>query len=212
MWTVITEALDLLTAAGAAVSDASRDAPTPCAEWNVTQVLQHAAADQLAWAAALGTGTGPSYNPFEPSGQLSGGAAELLAPAVTAARAAWTAVAPDAGPVPTPLPQGALPAATAAAACALDAAVHAWDVAAALGLPPALTPRLAGQLLPAARAIVEPLRQFGAYAPALAPEAGDDALAELLRYLGRDPAWRPPAEFGSAASRGQSAGAASESD
>jgi len=39
------------------------------------------------------------------------------------------------------------------------------------------------------------LRQFGVYAPALAPEAGDDALAELLRYLGRDPAWRPPGNF-----------------
>jgi hypothetical protein len=38
---------------------------------------------------------------------------------------------------------------------------------------------------------VEPLRQYGAYAAALAPEAGDDAAAELLRYLGRDPHWRP---------------------
>jgi hypothetical protein len=43
----------------------------------------------------------------------------------------------------------------------------------------------------AARAVVEPLRQHGGYAPALAPEAGDDTLAELLRYLGRDPIWRP---------------------
>jgi uncharacterized protein (TIGR03086 family) len=196
VWTVITEALDLLAAAGAAVTDANRDAPTPCSEWTVTQVLQHAAADQLAWAAALGTGAGPAYNPFEPSGQLGGGMAELLAPAVTAASTAWTSVAPTAGPVPTPLPQGPLPAATAAAACALDAAVHAWDVAAALGLPLAFTPRLAEQLTPAARAIAEPLRQFGAYAPALAPEAGDDALAGLLRYLGRDPAWRPPVELG----------------
>ena len=93
--------------------------------------------------------------------------------------------------MPTPLPQGALPAATAAAACALDAAVHAWDVTAALGLPPALAPGLAADLLPAAHAIAEPLRQFGVYAPALAPQAGDDTLAELLRYLGRDPNWRP---------------------
>ncbi len=93
--------------------------------------------------------------------------------------------------MPTPLPQGALPAATAAAACALDAAVHAWDVTAALGHPSTLTPGLAADLLPAARAIVEPLRQFGVYGPALVPQAGDDTLAELLRYLGRDPNWRP---------------------
>jgi uncharacterized protein (TIGR03086 family) len=191
MWTVITEALDMLSAAGARVTDAQRDAPTPCTEWTVTQVLQHAAGDQLAWAAALGTGAGPEHNPFDPSGHLQGSVTELLAPVVAAATAAWTAVAPGADPVPTPLPQGALPAATAAAACALDAAVHAWDVTAAVGLPSALTPRLADDLLPAARAIVEPLRQFGVYAPALAPQAGDDTAAELLRYLGRDPNWRP---------------------
>ena len=89
--------------------------------------------------------------------------------------------------MPTPLPQRALPAATAAAACALDAAVHAWDITSALGRPSALTP----QLLPAAHAIVEPLRQYGAYAPALEPAAGDDPAAELLRYLGRNPHWHP---------------------
>jgi uncharacterized protein (TIGR03086 family) len=191
MWTVIIEALDMLGTAGARVTDAQRDAPTPCTEWTVAQVLQHAAGDQLAWAAALGTGAGPQHNPFDPPGHLQGSVADLLAPAVAAATTAWTAVAPSNDPVPTPLPQGALPAATAAAACALDAAVHAWDVTAALGHPPALTARLAADLLPAARVIAEPLRQFGVYAPALAPQSGDDTLAELLRYLGRDPNWRP---------------------
>jgi len=37
--------------------------------------------------------------------------------------------------------------------------------------------------LPAARAVAEPLRAYGAYAAALA------GAAELLRYLGRDPQW-----------------------
>jgi uncharacterized protein (TIGR03086 family) len=191
MWTVIIQALGMLDTVGARVTDAQRDAPTPCTEWTVAQVLQHAAGDQLAWAAALGTGAGPQSNPFDPPGHLPGSLADLLAPAVAAATTAWTAVVPGNDPVPTPLPQGVLPAATAAAACALDAAVHAWDVTAALGHPPALTPTLAADLLPAARVIAEPLRQFGAYAPALAPQAGDDTLAELLRYLGRDPNWQP---------------------
>jgi len=191
MRTVITEALDTLGTAGAGVTDAQRDAPTPCTEWTVAQVLQHAAGDQLAWAAALGTGAGPQHNPFDPPGHLQGSVAGLLAPAVAAATTAWTTVAPGNDPVPTPLPQGALPAATAAAACALDAAVHAWDVTVALGHASTLTPGLAADLLPAARAIVEPLRQFGVYGPALVPQAGDDTLAELLRYLGRDPNWRP---------------------
>jgi hypothetical protein len=56
-WNVITESIDLLRAAAAAISDASRGAPSPCTQWSVTRVLQHAAGDQLAWAAALGIGT-----------------------------------------------------------------------------------------------------------------------------------------------------------
>ncbi|HEX4255805.1 MAG TPA: TIGR03086 family protein, partial [Streptosporangiaceae bacterium] len=93
--------------------------------------------------------------------------------------------------VPTPLPQGELPASVAVAACALDAAIHAWDIAAALGQATVLSDELAAQLLPAAQAIVEPLRQFGAYAAVLSPQPADGQAAELLRYLGRDPQWRP---------------------
>jgi uncharacterized protein (TIGR03086 family) len=188
-WNVITSSLDLLRNAAALVNDANRDAPTPCSNWTVSQVLQHATGDQLAWAAAIGVGTGPSENPFTPSGHLEGSIDDLTKPALDAARTAWTRVRSDDDAVPTPLPQGALPAPTAAAACALDAAVHAWDIAVALGQPAPLADELAAQLLPAARAIVEPLRQFGAYAPALPAQPEDNHAAELLRYLGRNPHW-----------------------
>ncbi|MDR7341366.1 hypothetical protein J2S69_005085 [Glycomyces lechevalierae] len=33
------------------------------------------------------------------------------------------------------------------------------------------------------------MRAWGAYAAALEPQEGDDAVAALLRYLGRDPEW-----------------------
>jgi uncharacterized protein (TIGR03086 family) len=188
-WNVITDSLALLDNAAMLVSDANVGAPTPCSAWTVAQVLQHAVGDQLAWAAAIGVGTGPAENPFAPSGFLKESVAELTGPALATARTAWASVSPGDEAVPTPLPQGALPAATAAAACALDAAVHAWDIAVALGQPGGLPDGLAAQLLPAARSIVEPLRQFGAYAPALPGRAGDDPAAELLRYLGRDPQW-----------------------
>ena len=75
-----------------------------------------------------------------------------------------------------------------AAACALDAAVHEWDVAVATGQPSPLTDDLATSLEPAARAVAEPLRGF-AYAAPLAAQAGDGPAAALLRYLGRDPEW-----------------------
>jgi uncharacterized protein (TIGR03086 family) len=189
-WNVITESLDLLRAAAAAISDSNREAPTPCTQWTVTQVLQHAAGDQLAWAAALGVGTGPAGNPFTPSGHIEACIDELIEPALAVARTAWAGVRSDDDAVPTPLPQGRLQARVASGACALDAAVHAWDIAVALGRPGFLPCSLAGQLLPAAQAIVEPLRDF-AYATALAPEPADDDTAQLLRYLGRNPRWQP---------------------
>jgi uncharacterized protein (TIGR03086 family) len=188
-WNVITDSLGLLRNAATLISDANANAPTPCSAWTVAQVFQHAVGDQLAWAAAIGEGTGPAEDPFTPSGLLKGSAAELIEPALATARIAWAKVRADDDAVPTPLPQGTRPAATAAAACALDAAVHAWDIAVALGRPGGLPGGLAAQLLPAARSIVEPLRQFGAYAPAWPARAEDDHAAELLRYLGRDPQW-----------------------
>ena len=188
-WNVITDSLDLLRHAAARISDANDDAPTSCREWTVTQVLQHAAGDQLAWAAAIGVGTCPAEDPFAPSGRLEASVDDLIRPALAAARSAWARVRSDDDAVPTPLPQGVLPAATAAAACALDAAVHAWDIAVALGQPGPLADELAVLLLPAARAVAEPLRQFGAYAPALPPQPEDNHAAELLRYLGRNPQW-----------------------
>jgi uncharacterized protein (TIGR03086 family) len=189
-WTVITESLDRLATAATMISNADQAAPTPCREWTVTQILQHAAGDQLAWAAALGEGSGPDGNPFAPSGHLERGVGDLLDPSLVTARTAWAKIGSGDDAVPTPLPQGELPAPVAAAACALDAAIHAWDIATALGQPGFLPDDLAIQLLPA-RDIIEPLRQFGAYAAALPPQPGDDPAAELLRYLGRDPQWRP---------------------
>ncbi|HEY3467254.1 MAG TPA: epoxide hydrolase, partial [Amycolatopsis sp.] len=122
------------------------------------------------------------------SGELSGAPSDFLEPTLRAAAAAFATVAADATAVPTPLPQGALPAPVAVGAAALDAAVHAWDIAVATGQKSPLTPQLAAALLPVAKELAEPLRGF-AYAAALESEAGDDAAAELLRYLGRDPLW-----------------------
>ena len=101
----------------------------------------------------------------------------------------WARVSSDGGPVPTPLPSGPMPPADAAAAAALDAAIHAWDIAMGTGQASPLTPALARALTPVARSIVEPLRQYGVYAAALEPGAGADDAAALLGYLGRSPAW-----------------------
>ncbi|MER7211878.1 TIGR03086 family metal-binding protein [Streptosporangium sp. NPDC000239] len=174
----------------AGVRDGEWDNATPCAEWTVTQVIQHAAGDQLAYAKMLGVGDGPAYDPFTPSGAVDGTAAELVGDAVERTGAAWAAVPDDSESVPTPLPHGELPTPVAAVMCALDAAVHAWDIAIATGRPSPLDDELAGHLLAAAREIVEPLRQWGAYGPVVEAVGGPSAtpvVDDLLRYLGRVP-------------------------
>jgi len=62
-------------------------------------------------------------------------------------------------------------------ACALDAAVHAWDIAMGTGQKSPLTAPLAGWLMTVATSIVEPLRGYGAYKAAIGPDAADDEVA-----------------------------------
>ncbi|WP_028808330.1 TIGR03086 family metal-binding protein [Streptomyces canus] len=189
-WDVLDASHDALrTAVGAVPADGWR-LPTPCEDWTVAQVFQHAVGDQIGFAAALTGEPGPDFNPFAPTGEMEGvDPAGFLEDALARAATAWAGVDRGVAEVPTPVPPHKMSPWSGSAACGLDAAVHGWDIAQATGRPSPLTPELARPLLEVAREIVEPLRPYGAYAAALAPEQGDDDVAVLLRYLGRDPRW-----------------------
>jgi uncharacterized protein (TIGR03086 family) len=187
-WPVLDRSHEALLTVVRGVAPGDWDRPTPCGGWNAVQVLQHAAGDQLGYAAFLGEGAGPAEDPFAPSGKLEDEPLAVAEAAVRTAAAAWSRTAPDQDEVPVPLPPNKMPAALGVSACALDAAVHAWDIAVATGQPSPLTLELAAELLGAARQFVEPLRAF-AFAPVVPAEPGDDAVAELLKYLGRRPDW-----------------------
>jgi uncharacterized protein (TIGR03086 family) len=169
---------------------------TPCESWTVTQVLQHATGDQIGFAAAITGGPWPTFDPFAPSGRPEDDPRAFVEGALTLSAVAFSTIADDADAVPNPLPQGPMPAWIVAGACALDAAVHAWDIAVATGQPSPLTPSTARDLMAVAAQIVEPLRAWGAYKPALAPS--DDEVLALLHYLGRDGGY-PRAGHGAAA-------------
>ena len=188
-WDVLDEARAMLRSAVAGVPADGWQRPTPCTEWTVSQVLQHAALDQEVWAAAVGRTEPSGENPFAPSGQLSTEPLAYAEAALDASAPAWSAIDEDGGPVPTPLPQGPMTPAAAAAAAALDAAIHAWDIAMATGQDSPLTSELARALTPVAQSIVEPLRQYGVYAEALEPSAAAGEAEALLCYLGRRPDW-----------------------
>ncbi|MFI7639865.1 TIGR03086 family metal-binding protein [Nonomuraea sp. NPDC049400] len=186
-WDVLDAAHEALRKVTGAVPADAWHLPTPCSSWDVTQVLQHAAGDQIGFAAALTGEPGPAFNPFEPSGRLEADPVAFVEDALARSARAWAGVDRDAAEVPTPVPPHKMSPWSGSAACALDAAVHAWDIAVATGQASPLTPELARPLLKVAQEIVEPLRAWGAYAAALEPEPGDDDVAALLRYLGRNP-------------------------
>ncbi|MDF6019864.1 maleylpyruvate isomerase family mycothiol-dependent enzyme [Streptomyces sp. JH34] len=189
-WSLLLAAHDLLRAAVASIPADGRQRPTPAAEWNVVQVVQHAAGDQLAFASTLTGRPGPAQDPFAPSPAWDGELAELLDAALTASAEAFAALDPSRDAVPVPLPPFEVTAATAVGAAALDAAVHAWDIAVATGRPSPLTDELARRLAPAAKELVEPLRGF-AYGPAIEAAPGVGDASALLNHLGRDAGWRP---------------------
>ncbi|MEU0566064.1 TIGR03086 family metal-binding protein [Nonomuraea sp. NPDC005983] len=191
-WDVLDAAHQALREAVDGVPADAWNRPTPCEQWTVTQVLQHAAGDQIAFASFLTGEPGPGENPFAPSGTLAEEPRAYLEAALKRSATAWAGVGKDAEEVPTPVPPNKMAPSLGAGACALDAAVHAWDIALATGQPSPLTPELSKELLEVARSIVEPLRAYGAYAAALELEPGDE-VAELLAYLGRNPAWTPAA-------------------
>ncbi|MBL1098603.1 TIGR03086 family metal-binding protein [Streptomyces coffeae] len=188
-WPVLEAAHRALRSAVREIPIADWAKPTPCDGWNIAQVLLHAAGDQQAYAAFLTGEPGPAYNPFEPATAFEGAPEDVLEPALSSAAKAWAGVQRNTAEVPVPIPPQKMSAELGAAACALDAAVHAWDIAVAAGQPSPLTADLARPLLAAARQLVEPLRGF-AFGPELPAEEGDD-VAALLRYLGRRPDWSP---------------------
>src|SRR5579863_2944542 len=135
-WDVLDEARAMLRAAAAGVGAGGWSRPTPCTQWTAAQVLQHAALDQRVWGAtlagaALATVMLPGENPFAPSGQLGADPLAYTEQALAESAPAWSVA--GAATVPIPLPQGEMPPADAAGAAALDAAIHAWDIALATG-------------------------------------------------------------------------------
>jgi len=182
-------ALTALASVSTGLTAQDLTASTPCEEWNVTQVLLHAAGDQVGYAATLDGGAFPDADPFSPAETSSVPVGEVVGGAVTRSSQAFAQVDPGSDAVPVPLPGPDLPAQIAAGAAALDAAVHAWDVAVATGRPSPLTEEMAEWLMAAAVEIVEPVRAYGMYAAAIDPAAEDGAVDRLLRYLGRDPRW-----------------------
>jgi uncharacterized protein (TIGR03086 family) len=163
------------------------DRPTPCAEWDVHDLVNHVIGTLSLGAALLGdtppaVPMGPGQLPDvdlvgdDPMKSYRVAADELLA-----------AAGADALERPHATPFGEMPGGVLAGFTTLDIAVHGWDLARATGQPARLDDALAGDVLAfAEQTITDDMR-----APRIGPAipAGETASAtdRLVAFLGRRP-------------------------
>jgi uncharacterized protein (TIGR03086 family) len=164
--------------------------PTPCAAWDLAELLAHMTVQHRGFAAAA-RGGGQDLALWDPAAVR-----DTLDPVRDYATAAHDVL--DAFAEADPESQFALPelGTSAPAEMAIgfhliDYVVHGWDVAASVGAPFTLPDDVVAAALPLALAVPDgdfrsmPNAPFG---PAHAGDSPTD-FERLLRHLGRDPRW-----------------------
>ncbi|MEV6650956.1 TIGR03086 family metal-binding protein [Streptomyces sp. NPDC051219] len=178
------EALALFTERVHAVRPDQWDAPTPCAEWSVADLVNHLTVEQL-WVPLLVTQRRTVEDVADAlEGEVLGDdPVTAWDAAATAAREAFGA--PGALARTVHLSYGRTRASAYCAQMTADAVVHAWDLSRAIGaperLPDALVDFTAEEVTPYAGG----LEATGLFAAPVEPPPGADAQTRLLALLGR---------------------------
>ncbi|MFD0415085.1 TIGR03086 family metal-binding protein [Streptomyces sp. NPDC127108] len=179
-------AVDLFTDRVHAVRADQWDAPTPCAEWTVRDLLGHLVVEQL-WVPPLvrdGATLASVGDSFD--GDVLG--PDPVASWDTAADAARAAFAgPGALDRTVHLSYGETPAADYCAQMVTDLVVHAWDLSRAIGADEHLPDDLVADAVREVTPYAAELSKTGLFAPAVQPPSGADAQTALLNLLGRTP-------------------------
>ncbi|WP_372345393.1 TIGR03086 family metal-binding protein [Streptomyces sp. KL116D] len=185
------------------VRDGDWQRDTPCAGWTVGRLVAHMTAQHRGFAAGA-RGAGDDLAHWRETG---GSGADLAAahragaldvidafgePGVLEREFALPELGRDG-----PGPGGGWPGRIAVGFHLVDYAVHAWDVAAALGVPAELPgPVVAAALQVALRVPADPGSRApgAAFGPPVEPAADGSDLDRMLRLLGRDPLRWPTAK------------------
>lgn len=179
-----TEALALFTDRVHAVREDQWDAPTPCTEWSVRDLVNHLTAEQL-WVPDLVTDAAA----IEDVGDAHDGDVLGERPrhawdsAARAARKAFAAEGALEGTVQ--LSYGETPTTAYCAQMITDAVVHSWDLSRAIGADERLPDPLVAFALEEVTPYASDLSGSGLFAPPIEPPPGDDPQTRLLAMLGR---------------------------
>jgi uncharacterized protein (TIGR03086 family) len=168
------------------------DRPTPCAGWNLDDLIAHMTAQHYGWIAAA-VGHGADLSVWQPGPPV----ADPIGEYAEASRRVLDAFAAD-GVLDRQFalaeisPVLRFPAAQAISFHFIDYLVHGWDVARSLGADYQPEPDLLAAALPVAQAVPggEARKRDGAaFAPEVAVPEQAGLLDQILAMLGRDPSW-----------------------
>lgn len=168
------------------------DRPTPCAGWNLADLIGHMTAQHYGWiAAAAGHGADLSvWQPGPPAADPIGEYAEASRRVLEAFGADGVLDREFALAEISPVLR--FPAAQALSFHFIDYLVHGWDVARSLGADYQPEPGLLAAALPVAQAVPggEARKRDGAaFAPGVQVPAQAGLLDQILAMLGRSPSW-----------------------
>lgn len=177
------EVLDTVAHLVEAVEEEQWSAPTPCADWNVRQLVDHLVAGQHTFAAAMGAESPVSALAAEPAPEALRAAFRTSAAALVAAFAV-----PGALERTVRVPAGEVPGVVALRLQVLEHLVHGWDLARALGQKALFDETAVEREIEFARGLVA---QVGSgpgapFAPSRTVPVGAPALDRLAALLGRD--------------------------
>ena len=169
----------------AGVSAGDLDKPTPCASWNVRDVVNHLVGGTTFFAVTAESGVSPT-----PSQGADYAGGDFKAAYDTGAERALRAFSADgAMDKVMKLPYADLPGSLFVFIAAIDTFTHGWDLARATGQSTDLNPALAAQLLDAAAFIPDEMRGSDGQAPfgpkVHVPDAAP-AADQLAGFMGRE--------------------------
>jgi len=171
----------------AAVADDQWDAPTPCTEWSVRDLVNHVVGEER-WTVPLARGATIAEIGSSLDGDLLG-----EKPAIAALEAAGAAVAAVDSALPADgtvhLSYGEERMSEYVLQLCSDHLVHAWDLASAVGADTRLEPDLVAAVAEWFTDREALYRSGGAIGPR--PESGDDPQDRLLAAFGRRSPWSP---------------------
>lgn len=160
--------------------------PTPCAGWDVRQLLHHIVEGNL-WVRPLVTGRTIEEVGDSLSGELLGDD-PLTAYQVSGAQATEAFRAPGAMDAPCAVSYGPVPGHVYCGHRFLDVLIHGWDLAAGTGQDTTLPTDLVDACWEVVEPQIDMLIASGAFGSRIEPDSDAGAETRLLALLGRRPA------------------------